>query len=77
MSNISYNQFSRLSDSVERDLMSNALSNGEAVSITKVFKSIWTALKNGFRAASDYMVDLTEALDDARAKDSRFSRSQW
>jgi hypothetical protein len=77
MSNISYNQFSRFTDSAERDLMSNALSNGEAVSINAVFKSIWNAVKKGFRVASEYMVDLTEALDEARAKDSRFSRSQW
>ncbi len=77
MSNISYNQYSRFTDSAERDLMSDALSNGEAVSITAVFKSIWASLKKGVRVTAEYMVDVTEALNEARAKDSRFSHSQW
>lgn len=77
MSNISYNQYSRFTDSAERDLMSDALNNGEAVSIKAIFKSIWASLKKAVRVTAEYMVDVTEALNEARAKDSRFSHSQW
>ncbi|NYT63300.1 hypothetical protein H0A66_13345 [Alcaligenaceae bacterium] len=77
MSDLSYNQYTRLSDSLERDLMRNALSNGETVSIVSLTKKAYSALKTGFIAFVGYMADLNKALDEARAKDARFSRSQW
>lgn len=77
MSDISYNQYSRLSDSLERDLMRKALSNGESVSIMSLAKKVITGVKTGFFAFTSYMAELTAALDEARAKDARFSGSQW
>ncbi len=77
MSDISYNQYSRLSDSLERDLMRNALSNGESVSIVSLAKKVIAGMKTGFSAFTSYMAELTHALDEARAKDARFSGSQW
>ncbi|WP_353149511.1 hypothetical protein [Pollutimonas bauzanensis] len=77
MSDLSYNQSSRFSDSLERDLMRNALSNGESVSIVSVAKKIAASVKAGFIAFTSYMAELNHALDEARAKDAHFSRSQW
>lgn len=77
MSDISYNQYTGLSDSLERDLMRKALSNGESVSITSLAKKVFTALKTGFIAVTSYIAELTNALDEARAKDAHFSRTQW
>ncbi|HWL27767.1 MAG TPA: hypothetical protein VNQ97_02555 [Burkholderiaceae bacterium] len=77
MSDLSYNQYSRLSDSLERDLMRDAMSNGESVSVITLGKTVLRSLKNGFMAVADYLVEVTDALDEARAKDARFSRSQW
>lgn len=77
MSDLSYNQYSRLSDSLERELMRNATSNGESVSVIALAKTVARSLKNGFMAVADYVVEVTRALDEARAKDARFSRSQW
>lgn len=77
MSDLSYNQYSRLSDSLERELMRNATSNGESVSVITLVKTVARSLKNGFMAVADYVVEVTRALDEARAKDARFSRSQW
>ena len=77
MSDLSYNQYSRLSDSLERDLMRSALSNGESVSIVSLVKKTIASLKTGFFAFTNYMAELTRALDEARAKDAHYSRSQW
>lgn len=77
MSDLSYNQYSRLSDSLERDLMRKAMSDGESVSIVALIQKAVTAVKNGVLAANSYIIDVTAALNEARAKDARFSGSQW
>lgn len=77
MSDISFNQYSRLSDSLERDLMRDSLSNGEAVSIVTLGKKVIGGLKTGFLSFANYMIDVTRALDEARAKDARYSRTAW
>ncbi|NYT80216.1 hypothetical protein H0A70_01675 [Alcaligenaceae bacterium] len=77
MSNLSYNQFSRLSDSLERDLMRQALSDGESVSIAALGKEILAAIQNGVKAAWNYAIEVTAALDEARANNARFSGSHW
>jgi len=77
MSDLSYNQSSRFSDSLERDLMHDALSNGESVSIVSGAKKVMASLKAGFIAFTSYMAELNRALDEARAKDAHYSRSQW
>ncbi|NYT59897.1 hypothetical protein H0A65_13285 [Alcaligenaceae bacterium] len=77
MSDLSYNQHSRLSDSLERDLMRKAMSDGESVSIVALIQKAFTSIKNGVLAANDYIIDVTAALNEARAKDARFSGSQW
>lgn len=77
MSNITYNHYTRLSDSLERDVMRRALSSGEAVSMSSVLKSAWNSLKKAVVAFSDYVVDISTALNDARAKDARFSNTTW
>ncbi|MCC2597287.1 hypothetical protein LKR43_13165 [Pusillimonas sp. MFBS29] len=77
MSDLSYNQYSRLSDSLERDLMRKALSNGESVSMIALIQKAFASVKNGVKAANNYIIDVTAALNDARAKDARFSGSQW
>jgi hypothetical protein len=77
MSNLSYNQFSRLSDSLERDLMRTALSDGESVSIATLGKEILAAIQNGVKATWNYVIEVTAALDEARANNARFSGSHW
>jgi len=77
MSDLSFNQYSRLSDSLERDLMRNALSNGESVSIVTLTQKALASIKKGIVAVYDYIIDVTEALNEARAKDARYSGTQW
>ncbi len=77
MSDLSFNQYSRLSDSLERDLMRKALTDGESISIVTAGKKALASVKKGVIAVSNYMIAVTQAMDEARAKDARFSRAQW
>ncbi|HWK71276.1 hypothetical protein [Pollutimonas sp. M17] len=77
MSDLSFNQYSRLSDSLERDLMRKALTDGESISIVTAGKKALASVKKFVIAMSNYMIAVTQAMDEARAKDARFSRAQW
>ena len=77
MSDLSINQYGRLSDSLERDLMRQALSNGESVSIVALTQKALASVKKAAASTYSYIIDVTEALNEARAKDARFSGSQW
>lgn len=67
----------RLSDSMERDLMTSVLSNGESTSITALAKSVLAALKKSVVAVWEFTVETNAAMNEARAKDARFTGSQW
>lgn len=77
MSDLSLQQHSRMSDSLERELMRNELNKGEAISIVTVGKNALAFVKKVIVAVSNYMMEVTRSMDAARAKDARFSRSQW
>jgi hypothetical protein len=77
MSDLSYKHYSRLSDSLERALMRDALSNGQSISTLDLAKKVARAVKTGVVAIASYMVDVTSALDEARAKDARYTRTAW
>lgn len=62
-----------LTDSLERSMMNKALSNGEPVSITKIGKAVKTKLM----AFWNYMVELSDYINEARAKSERLARSHW
>lgn len=70
-------QDARLNDSLERSIMDKALSNGEAVSIVTLSKNTFTFLKHKLVAFGAFMVELSEELNEARAKSEKFSRSHW
>ncbi|MFT0544918.1 hypothetical protein ACMHYO_01010 [Allopusillimonas ginsengisoli] len=77
MSVSTLNNSMRLSDSMERALMTSMLSNGESTSVTALAKSVLAALKKGVVAVWDYTIEVSEAMNEARAKDARFTGSQW
>lgn len=77
MSDVSLNQYSRLSDSLERELMRVAATGNESVSVVAVVKGAVAHLKQAAYAFASYLVEVSRALDEARAKDARFSRSHW
>jgi formylmethanofuran dehydrogenase subunit E len=77
MSDISLNQYSRLSDSLERELMRAAATGNESVSVVDLGKDALSMLKRAAYNFAMYLVEVSRALDEARAKDARFSRSHW
>jgi hypothetical protein len=77
MSDISLNQYSRLSDSLERELMRAAATGNESVSVVDLGKDTLSMLKRAAYSFAMYLVEVSRALDEARAKDARFSRSHW
>jgi hypothetical protein len=77
MSDISLNQYSRLSDSLERELMRAASTGNESVSVVAVAQAAVAYVKKAAYAVGNYLVEVSRALDEARAKDARFSRSHW
>lgn len=77
MSDISLSRYGRLNDTLERDLMQRTLGNGESVSIVAVFHTVKAALTTVVRRTAHYVMALTRALNEARARDAKFSGSQW
>ena len=77
MSNLSVNQYSRLSDALERDLMSKALSEGESVSIVALTQKALAFANKGLQAYQGFVMDVARSLQDVRTKDVHYSGSQW
>ncbi len=77
MSVSALNPNTRLSDALERDLMRQELSQGESTSIAQLGKSAAIGVKNLVVSFWNYVIDVTVALNDARAKDSRFTGAHW
>jgi hypothetical protein len=74
MSNHTYNEYIHMSDSSGRGLTHNVLRAGPT---TSVVASVFSAIKKGAVALFDYMVDVTEAMNEARLRDPRYSRTRW
>jgi hypothetical protein len=77
MSNANSVTHSRLSDTLERELLRRSVNESESVTVTPALKSISHGLGKAFSAFTSYMMALTAALNEARAKDVRFSHNQW
>lgn len=71
------NSYSRLSDSLERDLVRAAHNSNQAYSALEGLAIIANAVGRGAAAFGRYLVQVAEALNEARARDARFSGSQW
>mgnify|MGYP001604154873 CR=1 FL=1 len=77
MSSITYYQYTRLSDSLERNLMRDALSCNEPVSIIAVVKNVFSKAKEGFIDFMDFCAEVNQAMSEARARSSFYAGSQW
>lgn len=76
-STTSLNSYSRLSDSLERELLQAASNGHQAYSVLEGMGMVASAIGRGAAAFGRYLVLVAEALNEARARDSRFSGSQW
>ncbi|MEZ2741102.1 hypothetical protein ACBP93_00525 [Paenalcaligenes hominis] len=64
-------QDTRWSDSIERSIMDQTLSNGEAVSLKDVVTTIGGTIKKVAKAFGKKMIALSEAVYEARMEDAR------
>ncbi len=71
------NAYSRLSDSLERDLLKAAETGNQAYSILEGFGIVAGMIGRGAKAFGRYVIQVSEALNDARARDARFTGTQW
>lgn len=77
MASSALNSYSHFSDSRERELIQAAANGHQAYS---VFEGLGIAMSFIGKTASSfgrYLVQVAEALNEARARDARFSGSQW
>jgi hypothetical protein len=77
MSYITYNQYTRLTDSMERQQMREALSCGEPFSFFEEVKRVYSASKKAIIATLDFIVEVNQLMADAREKALRLGDSQW
>ena len=77
MTPISINSSTRLSDSVERELADISAAGTRAYSVIDGMAIVANAIGRGASAFGRYLVQVGEALNEARARDARFSGSQW
>jgi len=77
MSVTTVNTYSRLSDSMERDLVRATHNANQAFSAVEGLAIVAQAISRGAAAFGRYLVQVAEALNEARARDARFSGSQW
>jgi len=74
---MSAHPYSHLSDSLERELARAAITGERAYSVLEGIAIVARAISRGAAAAGRYFVQISEALNEARARDARFSGTQW
>lgn len=77
MSVSTLNSYSRFSDSLERDLLKAAQTGTQAYSVLEGLGMVAGAIGRGASAFGRYLVQVAEALNEARARDARFTGTQW
>lgn len=71
------NSYSRLSDSLERELVKAAHTQNQAYPVLEGLGMVSSFIGRAATAFGRYLVQVAEALNEARARDARFSGSQW
>ena len=77
MTSSTINSSTRLSDSLERELANISAAGNRAYSVLDGLAMVANGIGRGASAFGRYLVQVGEALNEARARDARFSGSQW
>lgn len=77
MSTVTYTQYTRLTDSLERNLVRDAIGHNEQVSTMRQGKHILASVKKGFLSFTSYVAAVLEAMNEARATSAHFTAAQW
>lgn len=71
------NPYSHLTDSIERELAHSVNISDRPYSALEGLAIVAKAVARGATAFSRYLLQVAEALNEARAADARFSGTQW
>lgn len=77
MSTVTYTQYTRLTDSLERNLVRDAIGRGEQVSTMRQGNSVLASVKKGFLSFTSFVAAVYEAMNEARATNAHFTAAQW
>lgn len=76
MSDLTLNQ-SRLTDSLERDLLRGVMEEQSAVRPGAVLKRMARSIGRGVRGTFSFIDEVNDAMNRARAQSANYSGSQW
>lgn len=71
------NSYDRLTDSLERELLKAAQNGTNAYSALDGLAIVANCISRGAAAFGRYLVQVSEAMNEARAINSRFAGNQW
>ncbi len=77
MSELTLNPNARLTDALERDLLRGAMESQPNAHPLVLLKQAGSAIARGVVAFVDYVAEVNEAMNRARAASARYAGSQW
>jgi len=77
MSELTLNQNARLTDALERDLLRGAMESQQNVHPQAALKQAGAAISRAIGAFADYVAEVNDAMNRARAASSHYAGSQW
>ncbi|MCD0502982.1 hypothetical protein [Bordetella petrii] len=77
MSDLTLNQNARLTDALERDLLRGAMESQSNAQPLVLLKQTGAAIARATGAFVDYVLEVQDAMNRARAASARYSGSQW
>lgn len=77
MSDLTLNQNARMTDSLERDLLRGAMENQSPLHPAAAVKNLAARIGRGVSALFNFVDEVHESMNRARAQSARFSGSQW
>ena len=68
---------SRFGDSLERELLQSASNGSQAYSVLEGLGIVADTVGRAASAFGRYVIQVSEALNEARARDARYMGAQW
>lgn len=77
MTEMTLNTNARLTDALERDLLRGAMDSQQNAQPLVMLKQAGNAIARGVRALVDYVAEVNDAMNRARAASAHYTGSQW
>ncbi|MVW70519.1 MULTISPECIES: hypothetical protein [unclassified Bordetella] len=77
MTGMTLNANARLTDALERDLLREAMQTEKNTNLLAMLKQAGTAVAGAVMAVVDYIDEVHDAMNRARAASAHYTGSQW